>query len=204
MELKKKIWLNNIAMQLSIKNRTFGHLIKYKIGSKNKSRSNYKKNLMKKNKDRKLLNKFSQNKEMTSDLKPGSVLILLSQKLLGKKAILINTTESGLLVVTGPFSINGISLRRVNKKYTMDSGATLDTEKFNSPGLKWNPLLFNDEYFKTLAKSKSKGFDYKNHDFVISHRIRQNYIDKFICSSLKKDFFIKAYLQTRKPSLFSN
>ena len=109
MELKKKIWLNNIATQLSIKNRTFGHLIKYKIGSKNKSRSNYKKNLMKKNKDRKLLNKFSQNKEMTSDLKPGSVLILLSQKLLGKKAILINTTESGLLLVTGPFSINGIS-----------------------------------------------------------------------------------------------
>jgi len=41
--LKKKIWLNNIATQLSIKNRTFGHLIKYKIGSKNKSRSNYKK-----------------------------------------------------------------------------------------------------------------------------------------------------------------
>lgn len=192
MELKKRIWLNTLASQLSIKNRTFGHLIKKKSDLKIEKKLNFKKPLRRK------------NKKTVSNLKPGSVLILLSQKLLGKKVILINTTESGLLVVTGPFSLNGISLRRVNKKYTIQSGANLSEENFNSPTLILNSRLFNDEYFETLAKSKSKSFDHKKHNFVISHRIRQNYIDKFIYEYLKKDFFIKAYLRTRKPFLFSN
>ena len=204
MELKKRTWLNNIATQFSIKNKSFGRLIKYKTGIDNKIKPYSKKNLMRKHKERKLQNRSSPKKKISPDLKPGTVLILLSQKLLGKKVILINTTESGLLVVTGPFSINGISLRRVNKKYTMYSGAKLDTKRFNSPDLKLNSSLFNDEYFETLAKSKSKYFDYKNNNFLISHRVRQNYIDKYIYNTLKKNFFIKAYLQTRKPSLFSN
>lgn len=189
---KKRNWLNTIASQLSIKNRTFGHLIKKKSGLKIENKLNFKKPSTKK------------IKKTISNLKPGSVLILLSQKLLGKKVILINTTESGLLVVTGPFSLNGISLRRVNKKYTIQSGAELRVENFNSPTLILNSRLFNDEYFETLAKSKSRSFDLKKHNFVISHRIRQNYIDKYIHEYLKKDFFIKAYLRTRKPLLFSN
>jgi hypothetical protein len=98
MELKKRIWLNTLASQLSIKNRTFGHLIKKKSDLKIEKKLNFKKPSRRK------------NKKTVSNLKPGSVLILLSQKLLGKKVILINTTESGLLVVTGPFSLNGISL----------------------------------------------------------------------------------------------
>jgi ribosomal protein L14E/L6E/L27E len=192
MEIKKRTWINAMASQLSFKNRTFGHLIKKKSGLKIENKLNFEKSSRKK------------NKKTFSNLKPGSVLILLSQKLLGKKVILINTTESGLLVVTGPFSLNGISLRRVNKKYTIQSGAELSVENFNSPTLILNSRLFNDEYFETLAKSKSKSFDHKKHNFVISHRIRQNYIDKFIHEFLKKNFFLKAYLRTRKPLLFSN
>ena len=192
MEIKKRTWINAMASQLSFKNRTFGHLIKKKSGLKIENKLNFEKSSRKK------------NKKTFSNLKPGSVLILLSQKLLGKKVILINTTESGLLVVTGPFSLNGISLRRVNKKYTIQSGAKLSEENFISPTLILNSRLFNDEYFETLAKSKSKSFDHKKHNFVISHRIRQNYIDKFIHEFLKKNFFLKAYLRTRKPLLFSN
>ena len=188
MELKKRIWLNTLASQLSIKNRTFGHLIKKKSDLKIEKKLNFKKPSRRK------------NKKTVSNLKPGSVLILLSQKLLGKKVILINTTESGLLVVTGPFSLNGISLRRVNKKYTIQSGAELSIEKLNSPTLILNSLLFNDEYFEALAKSKSKSFDCKKHNFVVSHRIRQNYIDKYIHEYLKKDFFLN-YLMIKLDNL---
>ena len=56
---------------------------------------------------------------------PGSVLVLLSKKYRGKKVVLLKITASGLFIVTGPFLINGVSLRRVNPRYTLPTGATV-------------------------------------------------------------------------------
>ena len=36
MEFKKKLWLNYVASQLVVKDKTFGHLISLNAGKKNK------------------------------------------------------------------------------------------------------------------------------------------------------------------------
>ena len=188
MEFKKKLWLNYVASQLVVKDKTFGHLISLNSGKKNK-KNFYKNTLLNKNKKNKLICKFVLNKKKSTDLKRGTVLILLSKKLLGKKVIMIGNTDSGLLVVTGPFSINGVSIRRVNPRYTIESGAHINLDKLNL-------FVLNDEYFETLKKTRNSDFQSKNYKYVLSHRIRQNYIDSYIMNSLKKNFFLRAYLKT--------
>jgi ribosomal protein L14E/L6E/L27E len=192
MEYKKKLWLNYIATQLTVKDKTFGHLLKLNLKKKNKIKNYVNDNIISKNRKNKLIYKTARKKNLLS-LKRGSVLILLTRKLFGKKVVLLDITETGLLVVTGPFSINGISLRRVNFKYTISSGAIINLKKINSS-------VLNDEYFETLKKSKSKNFQFKNYNYVLSHRIRQNYVDKYIIDCLKNNFFLRAYLKTSLPS----
>ena len=52
-----------------------------------------------------------------------------------------------------------------------------------------------------LVKLKREKPQFKNFNSVLAHRIRQNFIDNYLVDSLKKDFFIKAYLRTNAPSL---
>ena len=179
-----------MATQLTIKDKTFGHILFMNM-KKKKNSKNIGNGIMKKIRNRVIYKSFKET-PTKPNIQPGTVLILLSKKLLGKKVILLSITESGLFVVTGPFSTNGISMRRVNPRYTITSGAKIDITKLNLFGL-------NDQYFETLKKSKISCNKWKESNYVVSHKIRQNYIDRFLVENFKKDFFIRAYLKTKTP-----
>lgn len=59
--------------------------------------------------------------------------------------------ESGLLLVTGPYQINGVPLRRVNQTYVIATRTKLDLSGFEVPE------KFNDDYFKRSEGKKSEG-----------------------------------------------
>merc|ERR1711988_757024 len=57
---------------------------------------------------------------------PGRVVILLSGRFRGRRVVVLKTLDSGLLLVTGPYKINGVPLKRVNAAYVLPTSSKLN------------------------------------------------------------------------------
>lgn len=86
--------------------------------------------------------------KLKPSLTPGTIVILLAGRFRGKRAVFLKQLDSGLLLVTGPYSVNGVPARRVNQKYVIGTSTKV---KLPSLDLK----VFSDAYFTKDKSSKS-------------------------------------------------
>jgi len=126
------------------------------------------------------------SKKLRSSIVPGTVLILLAGRHKGRRVVFLKQLESGLLLVTGPWKINGVPLRRVNQRYVI---ATKTRINITSVNLAEN---LNDNYFRRVKAKSSKDagiFDQKKEGYKPSEQKVKDQVDvdNQILSAIKKE-----------------
>ncbi|KAI9036423.1 60S ribosomal protein eL6 [Aspergillus affinis] len=139
--------------------------------------------------------------KLRESLKPGTVLILLAGRFRGKRVVLLKHLDQGVLLVTGPFKINGVPLRRVNSRYVIATSTQVDISGVDAKTLekvsaadyftkeKVNEKKTEEAFFKQGEKPQKK--------VVASARASdQKSVDQSILASVKKENFLGSYLAT--------
>ncbi|KAL4958991.1 60S ribosomal protein eL6 [Aspergillus stella-maris] len=138
--------------------------------------------------------------KVRESLQPGTILILLAGRFRGKRVVLLKHLDQGVLLVTGPFKINGVPLRRVNARYVIATSKRIDIgsvdsqtlEKVSAAGYftkeKKNEKKTEEAFFKQGEKPEKKVASARASD--------QKAIDQSILASVKKENFLGSYLAT--------
>jgi large subunit ribosomal protein L6e len=98
------------------------------------------------------LSHHHQPPKVRSSITPGTVLILLAGRFRGKRVVCLNVLPSGLILVSGPYKINGVPLRRVNPAYVIATSTKVDVT-----GIDVSP--YQDAFFAREKATKADGED---------------------------------------------
>ncbi|KAK4253666.1 hypothetical protein QN277_010312 [Acacia crassicarpa] len=136
--------------------------------------------------------------KLRASITPGTVLILLAGRFMGKRVVFLKQLPSGLLLVTGPFKINGVPLRRVSQSYVIGTSTKIDISGVNLE-------KYDDKYFaKKVEKKQKKGegefFEAeKEEKNVIPQEKKddQKVVDAALVKAIESVPDLKAYLGSR-------
>merc|ERR1712232_313460 len=70
----------------------------------------------------------------------------------GSRVVVLKQLKSGLLLVTGPYSVNGVPLRRMNQRYVIATSTKVNVDKAVAAAAK-----IDDAYFKREGEEKKNG-----------------------------------------------
>merc|ERR1711998_194669 len=149
--------------------------------------------------EKKKLNNHHNNSKQTklrASITEGTVLILLAGRFKGQRVVFLKQLDSGLLLISGPYAVNGVPLRRVPQSYVIATQTKVDIS-----GVKV-PAEVNDDFFKkeqTKKKKTDEVSDQKEKESTIdeSRKAIQKDVDAKIVAAIGKVALLKEYMSSK-------
>merc|ERR1712032_1111652 len=135
--------------------------------------------------------------KLRPSITPGTVLILLAGHFKGQRVVFLKQLDSGLLLITGPYSINGVPLRRVPQSYVISTQTKIDISGVAIPA------EVNDEMFKKPKVAKKKNdetfFEKEKTSEGVSdaRKALQKKVDDKVVAEAGKTPLLKEYLSSK-------
>ncbi|KRX04131.1 Translation protein SH3-like domain [Pseudocohnilembus persalinus] len=139
---------------------------------------------------------------LRQSITPGTVLILLGGRFRGKRVVFLKQLSSGLLLVTGPYKINGVPLKRVNQAYVQPTSTKVDVKGVDVAKI-------DDDFFKRVRANTTRANLFKA-DPKRSEEVKQqdeankkerisqqSGVDKALLANIKSTNFLAKYLSSR-------
>ena len=123
-----------------------------------------------------------------SSITPGSVLILLAGRFRGKRVVFLKALSSGLLLVSGPYSLNGVPLRRVNQRYVIATSTRVPLDGVDVSSI-------DDSFFSRENEEKPE-----NVEGTFTSDVRksaQKNVDSKLAANIEKVKMLSGYLKAR-------
>jgi large subunit ribosomal protein L6e len=126
-------------------------------------------------------------------LTPGQIVILLSGRFRGRRVVFLKKLDSGLLLVTGPYKLNGVPLKRVNQAYVLPTSTKINIDA----------NVAQNVTDKTFVKVTVERKDFFETDEVKKQRITKDrtdaqvQVDTEVIKQVKSVDMLKDYLKCR-------
>lgn len=130
------------------------------------------------------------------------MLILLAGRFRGKRVVLLKVLDQGVLLVTGPFKVNGVPLRRVNSRYVIATSTTIPLDGLDQATV---DKVGGEKYFARDKKADKKGSEEaffgegkKEKKEVGGERKEdQKKVDEGLLKAIKKETLLGEYLKSQ-------
>jgi len=143
--------------------------------------------------------KVPKSAKLRSNITPGTVLILLAGRFRGRRVIFLKQLKSGLLLVTGPYKLNGVPLKRVNQAYVIATrtkvtlGTVAGLDKVDDGFFKKVPIKRTEMGEIILPKSETE----KKARVTDVRKTAQNSVDTEVKKAVDATPYLKEYLRNR-------